>query len=114
VNSPVSVKNAEHYVWGEACDGWHLLRRNGLSVIEERMPPGTREQRHLHIRSRQFFYVIVGALTMELSGQHYLLTAGTGLEIAPSEPHQALNKSDKEVRFIVISQPPSHEDRQPV
>ena len=20
-----SVRNAEHYVWGDGCDGWHLL-----------------------------------------------------------------------------------------
>lgn len=121
MSAPVSIASAEHYTWselpgearGEVCDGWHLLRESNLSVIEERMPPRTQEQRHLHSRSRQFFYVLQGELTMELAGTHHQLTAGQGLEIPPGQPHQALNKSDKDVRFLVISQPPSHGDRQP-
>ena len=44
---PVSTESAEHYRWGEACDGWQLLAREDLSVIEERMPPGTAEQRQV-------------------------------------------------------------------
>jgi hypothetical protein len=51
----VSGENAEHYVWGDGCDGWHLVRGDSLSVIEERMPAGAREQRHFHERVRQFF-----------------------------------------------------------
>ena len=49
----ISAANAEHYRWGEVCEGWHLVRAAGLSVIEERMPPGSKEQRHWHERSRQ-------------------------------------------------------------
>ena len=33
----VSIKNAEHYFWGEKCDGWHLAKSSGLSVIQERV-----------------------------------------------------------------------------
>jgi quercetin dioxygenase-like cupin family protein len=109
----VSRENAEHYVWGEVCDGWHLVRGENLSVIEERMPPGTQEQRHFHERARQFFYVLEGKLTMELAGQEHSLGLGQGLEIAPGQPHQAMNKADGDVRFLVISQPPSHGDRVP-
>ncbi|HKH92800.1 MAG TPA: hypothetical protein VKA54_13420 [Gemmatimonadaceae bacterium] len=43
---PISRSSAEHYHWGGACDGRHLLRDAHLSVIEERMPPATREERH--------------------------------------------------------------------
>jgi len=35
----VDQKTAEHYSWGNACDGWHLVQNSALSVIEERMPP---------------------------------------------------------------------------
>lgn len=110
---PVQAARENHYTWGEVCDGWHLLRDANLSIIEERMPSGTREQRHFHTRARQFFYVLSGELTMEVAGEHYLLTAGHGLEISPGEPHQALNQAEREVRFLVVSQPPSREDRQP-
>jgi hypothetical protein len=30
---PISIANAEHYLWGGDCDGWHLLQRNDLSAI---------------------------------------------------------------------------------
>ena len=38
-------QNAPHYRWGDGCDGWHLVRAPQLSVIQERMPPGTQEAR---------------------------------------------------------------------
>ena len=111
----ISVGNAEHYTWGGPngtdCDGWHLVRSSGLSVIEECMPPGTAEKRHLHRIARQFFYVLAGELTLELEGREVLLKAGQGLEIAPGEAHQAMNRSAAEVRMLVTSQPPSHGDR---
>jgi mannose-6-phosphate isomerase-like protein (cupin superfamily) len=111
VSDRVSIANAEHYVWGNVCDGWHLVRDENLSVIKERMPPGAAEQRHFHMRARQFFYVLEGELTMEREGRILVLETGQGLEIATGQPHQAINKSDADVRFLVISQPPSHGDR---
>jgi quercetin dioxygenase-like cupin family protein len=109
---PVQAATENHYVWGEVCDGWHLVRGEHLSVIEERMPPGAKEERHFHAWAQQFFYVLEGELTMEVDGRFHLLVERQGLEIAPGEPHQALNCSRAEVRFLVISQPPSHGDRQ--
>ncbi|HEX4066330.1 MAG TPA: cupin domain-containing protein [Acidobacteriaceae bacterium] len=111
LNQVTSIENAEHYVWGQVCDGWHLVRGDGLSVIEERMPEGARETRHFHTTARQFFYVLQGELTLEVHGQSHRLGVQHGLEIAPGEEHQALNKSDRDVRFLVISSPPAQGDR---
>jgi mannose-6-phosphate isomerase-like protein (cupin superfamily) len=111
VCEPISTANAEHYMWGEVCDGWHLVRAAGLSVIEERMPSGSKEQRHWHQRARQFFYVLEGELTMAFDDRTVTLPPRHGIEIAPEIPHQARNSSDAETRFLVISQPPSHGDR---
>ena len=55
---PISVQNAEHYVWGEVCDGWHLLQREGMSIIQERVPAGASEVMHHHEVARQFFYIL--------------------------------------------------------
>ena len=52
---PVSILNAEHHLWGNACDGWRLLNREEVSVIEERVPAGSAEVMHYHQISRQFF-----------------------------------------------------------
>lgn len=38
----ISKANAEHYLWGGDCDGWHLVKNQNLSVIHERMPSGGR------------------------------------------------------------------------
>ena len=58
----IDKESAPHYGWGEGCDGWHLVRTPELSVIQERMPPGTSEVRHRHGRARQFFFVLSGRL----------------------------------------------------
>lgn len=108
---PISTANAEHYTWGNNCDGWHLVRTPDLSIIEELMPPGTSETRHRHIHARQFFYVLEGELTLEVERHNHILHAGQGLEISPGTPHQAINRSTAPTRFQVTSQPPSHGDR---
>jgi uncharacterized cupin superfamily protein len=113
MTTPISIDSAEHYVWGDGCDGWHLMRAPGLSVIEERMPPHTTEARHRHAAARQLFYVLEGELVMEVEGVVHTLGARTALEIAPGLAHQARNESAVDVRFLVVSQPPSHGDRMP-
>jgi mannose-6-phosphate isomerase-like protein (cupin superfamily) len=111
VSEPKSIANAEHYTWGEVCDGWHLLRAHSLSVIEERMPPATSEQRHWHQHARQFFYVLEGELTMAFDDRVVTLQPRQGIEIAPGTAHQVKNLSAADTRFLVISSPPSHGDR---
>jgi len=112
LHTPISSATADHYTWGAECDGWHLVRAANLSVIQERMPPGSSEVRHRHAEARQFFFVLDGELTLEVAGVAHLLPAGTGLEIAPGVVRQALNLSAASVEFLVISSPPSHGDRQ--
>lgn len=107
----VSRENAEHYRWGDDCDGWHLVKDAELSVIEELIPPGLAEVRHHHQRSQQFFYVLSGELLMETDGEMTLLQAGSGIRILPGTKHQVRNPSPTPARFLVVSQPPSHGDR---
>jgi mannose-6-phosphate isomerase-like protein (cupin superfamily) len=108
---PVSISTAEHYAWGSSCDGWHLVNRPELSVIRERMPPGTSEARHVHSSARQFFYVLSGFAHIEVDGVEIALSVGEGLEIAPGAPHRIFNRADVPLEFLVVSQPHSHGDR---
>jgi len=109
--NPVSVSNAEHYTWRGKSDGWHLLKHDDLSVIQERVPAGGREVMHYHERSRQFFYVLQGEGSLALEDQKVILRSGEGLEIAPGIRHRFENNSESEVIFLVISAPGSHGDR---
>jgi len=113
MNASVSTDNAAHYRWGGVCDGWHLLAGDDLSVIEERMPPGAVEVRHRHARARQFFYVLEGVATLEADGVTQVLKAGEGLHIPPGTAHQMRNEGAVDLRFLVISAPKSHGDREP-
>lgn len=110
--SSISKATAEHYVWGSQCDGWHLVKNPQLSVIQERMPANTAEARHLHRRAQQFFYMLAGTAVMEVDGRPIILTAGEGIWIPPGASHHMRNDSGDEVHFLVISQPPSHGDRE--
>lgn len=108
---PVGRDQAEHYVWGGACDGWRHLSRHDLSVIHERVPPGGVEVRHLHRKARQLFFVLSGTLEIELDGAIHELGPETSLEIAPGLPHRVANHTQSDVWFLVISSPATKEDR---
>jgi|ERR1019366_2302605 mannose-6-phosphate isomerase-like protein (cupin superfamily) len=84
----VDRRAAPHYSWGGGCDGWHLVETPALSVIEERMPPGTSEIRHYHQKVNQFFYVLRGILQMDVEGNELALGAGQGLHIKAGERHR--------------------------
>jgi len=111
----ISTKSAEHYKWGGPqstdCDGWHLVKADTLSIIEELMPPGTAETRHSHVHARQFFYVLEGELTLDVEYHDFIVHPGEGIEVSPGQRHQAKNKSTSPLRIIVTSHPPSHGDR---
>jgi mannose-6-phosphate isomerase-like protein (cupin superfamily) len=107
----ISSANAEHYTWGQQCDGWHLARTADLSVVQERMPPTAFEVRHRHVYTRQFFFVLSGTLTIETAIGVATLAPLQGVEIAPGEVHQVFNRSSEDVVFLLVSQPSSHGDR---
>lgn len=107
----ISIQNAEHYEWGNGCDGWHLVKSSQLSVIQERVPPGSFEVRHFHEKAHQFFFVLFGQAVLEVNGQKHVLNPHEGIEVPPHTPHQLFNNSSEDVIFLVISQPPGHGDR---
>ena len=65
----VSRETAEHYRWGNDCDGWHLVKDANLSVIEELLPSGAMRSPSLSQKAQQFFYILSGEVMMEVEGQ---------------------------------------------
>ena len=106
----VSIENSEHYAWGESCDGWHLLHREEISIIQERVPAGGAEVIHFHNTARQFFYILDGEGTMVFEYHQVMLQKGQGVEIAPQIKHKFENRSAGDVHFLVISVPPAKGD----
>ncbi|HLO17460.1 MAG TPA: cupin domain-containing protein [Anaerolineales bacterium] len=107
----VSIDSAEHYAWGEICDGWHLLKREDMSVIQERVPAGGAEVMHYHAKSRQFFYILEGEGIIVFEDHQVLLRKGQGIEISPMVKHQFRNGAPSDVHFLVISIPSTRGDR---
>jgi mannose-6-phosphate isomerase-like protein (cupin superfamily) len=107
----IDKTNAEHYIWGEGCEGWHLLKSDALSVIQERVPAGKSEKHHLHHTSRQFFYILKGNAVIEVNGILHELSEGQSIEVSQEVPHQFMNQSENDIEFIVISMPKSHGDK---
>ena len=109
--TPTNIHVAEHYVWGDACDGWRLLDDSGLSVIEERMPSGGAEETHYHHAAQQMFYVLDGTLSIRIEGEVSALAKGDALHVPPRTVHKVFNDGPSDARFLVISSPRASGDR---
>jgi len=107
----ISTENAEHYTWGDQCDGWHLLQSDTLSVIQERMPPGTSEHLHFHNNAQQLFYILSGTATFELDADKKTLNAGQSIHIGSSVKHRVTNSGKTDLHLLVVSEPKAHGDR---
>lgn len=107
----IDTNHAEHYTWGEKCDGWHFVKSDSLSVIKETMPRMTKEKLHYHEKAQQFFYILAGVATFEINGLICSIGQNQGISIKPGVRHRILNNGDSDLEFIVISEPKSHGDR---
>ena len=105
------INNSEHYTWGKICDGWHFVKTDSLSVIRETMPKETQEKKHFHAKALQFFYILSGEATFEIDEQLYVIKENQGITIKPKEKHKIMNNTDFDLKFMVISNPPSYGDR---
>lgn len=108
----INIGNAKHYRWGDdKCDGWHLLERKDLSIIQEQVPPGSYEKLHYHQNSTQMFYILHGNAEMEKDGVRFEMAEGDSIVIEPGMPHKFMNLGNIDVIFLVISSPESHGNR---
>lgn len=106
------IQTPDHYTWGNQCDGWHLLKTEGLSVIRERMPPGTFESLHFHHFAQQLFYILSGTATFEIEDEIIIANMNESVHIPKGVKHFIANKTESELIFLVISEPKAHGDRE--
>ena len=109
-----STASASRYEWGDGCEGWRLVADDDLSVIEERMPPGTAETWHVHSRSKQLFYLLAGEVEVRTDAGSAALRAGESVTVGPGVPHCVANTASDAARFLVVSAPTTLLDRQAV
>ncbi len=107
----VDIQNTVHYAWGAGCDSWVLVNSAGLSVKQETMPPGSKEQLHFHYHSQQFFYVLEGEATFYSDNHKFILKPKQGISVSPKSKHYIANETSTDINFLVISQPAIGNDR---
>lgn len=103
--------NVEHYTWGNNCDGWHLLKSNDLSIIQEVIPPNSGESEHYHNFAQQFFFILKGTASFEISGEAIQVEANNGIYIKAQTKHLIKNNYKEDLEFILISNPSTRGDR---
>ena len=106
-----STENTEHYIWGDNCDGWHLLKSDSLSIIQEKMPAQTSEGLHFHNTAQQFFFILKGTATFQIEEEIFEVNENKGFHILPLQKHRIFNYTELALEFLVISEPKSHGDR---
>jgi mannose-6-phosphate isomerase-like protein (cupin superfamily) len=108
----ITNKNkAAHYTWGQNCDSWVLADTQGLSVKQEQMPPGAKEQLHFHKNVQQYFYILKGTATFYCDNKKEIVEANSGILISAGSKHYIANESKQAIEFLVISQPNVGNDR---
>ena len=103
--------NSPHYTWGGQCDGWRLLDSPTLSVIHERMPPGTQEEKHYHEKAQQFFFILSGEAKFYFEDETVVVSLHNGIHISPGRKHSISNGTSEALEFLVISEPSTRSDR---
>lgn len=107
----IRADESNHYIWGDSCDGWRLLKSSDMTIVQERVPAGKSEIKHYHSKARQFFFILSGNAVIEFENEKVLLSEKESLEIPPGIVHQFKNESETDVEFLVISFPPAINDR---
>lgn len=81
------------------------------SLAEATLPPGGATERHYHVVSEEFYYILSGKGEMELSGETRSVGPGDAILIPKGQWHQITASSDAELKLLCCCSPPySHED----
>jgi mannose-6-phosphate isomerase-like protein (cupin superfamily) len=107
----VTLDTAEKFTWGKAGTAWFLAKNAPVSVVEKTIGSGTKEIRHLHQKSWQYFHVLSGTADIEIDGVELTLNANEGVEVKAGLGHQMKNEQDVDLTFIMVSVPNSTDDR---
>lgn len=111
MNKTINIENAPNYFWGNECKSYLLTDSENLSVKLETMSANTSEQLHFHSKSTQVFFIIQGIAVLEIDSLKYELKPNDSITIFPNQKHYIKNETQFEIKFLVISQPNTNNDR---
>lgn len=91
--------------WAKGHYAWPLVQCKELSIKLEEIPAGGKSERHHHLESFQFFFILKGQAVGAVEGKKYFLNKHEGIEIFPRKSHQILNRGRQKLLFLVVSAP---------
>jgi mannose-6-phosphate isomerase-like protein (cupin superfamily) len=94
-----------------AGESWTLTDQPHMHVLQERMPPGQAERRHLHRAVEQLYYILDGVATVRFDEHEETLRSGDAVYVPAAALHQLRNDSPEALEFLVISSSPPRTDR---
>lgn len=109
---PLSKEHClKHYNWGDNCDGWSFVSGPGVIVKQEKMPSGIAEKLYIHSIAQQFFFILNGEAEFSIEDNLVTVPANQGLKIEPGKKHKIMNKTPKDLEFLLISFPSTENDK---
>jgi quercetin dioxygenase-like cupin family protein len=72
-------------------------------IHDDVLPPGTSIGIHRHTKDQEYYYIVSGRGIMTLDGREYEVAAGDIAAVFPGGSHGLENRSDGDIRVIVIS-----------
>jgi uncharacterized cupin superfamily protein len=89
--------------WLGVLDGNDPGGRRVHFIHDDVLAPGTSIGVHTHTRDQEYYYVVSGTGVMTLDGKEHDVAAGDITIVFPGGTHGLANRSDKDLRIIVIS-----------
>ena len=85
-----------------------FLERTGsenLSVRLWRLPPGSANTLHKHVRQEEFYFVIEGMGRMRVGDETLTVPKYGGVLVGPDQLRQVFNDTDAEVLWLIVGAP---------
>ena len=85
-----------------------FLERTGsenLGARLWRLPPGSANTLHRHIRQEEFYFVLEGTGRMRVSGETLTVPKHGGVLVGPEQLRQVFNDTDTETLWLIVGAP---------
>ena len=85
-----------------------FLERTGSEIMGARLwrlPPGSANTLHKHIKAEEFYFVIEGTGRIRVNGETLTVPAHGAIHVGPQVLRQVFNDTDKDVLWLIIGAP---------
>ena len=85
-----------------------FLERTGSELLGARLwrlPPGSANTLHRHVRAEEFYFVVEGTGRMRVAGQTLTIPTHGGALVGPALLRQVFNDTDRDTLWLIIGAP---------